>query len=273
MSNCLNPYIQKEKGPALVKSAVAFIDILGYKDLIKEADNSGKGETLLRRLHEALNHSTKFVKPGFILSGHAIRAFTDNIVLGYPLGGTRRDCEIELTMYTVYLSYFQLSMILSGFFLRGGIAIGNLYMDDTVVYGNGLIEAYEAENNLARDPRIVLSASAKEAVNKHLEYYGRQDYAPQVDQYYKDSDGQFFLNYLRAVFHEDSGDLREGILSKHKEITEGKLIKWQESPIKWAKYAWVANYHNYFCLQHDQLDDSFKINMSDFSLLPTLINK
>ncbi|MGA3209434.1 MAG: hypothetical protein ABSE05_16620 [Syntrophales bacterium] len=270
MADHSNPYAQRDNKPIQLSSAVAFIDILGYKDRVEEAEKVGKGQYLLENLHEALSRSSGFIKPGFILDDHAIRAFTDNIVLGYPI---RKDGEIELTMFSIYLSSFQLSMILSGFFIRGGIAIGNLYMDDTVVYGNGLIEAYKAESYLARDPRIVLSVSAKEAVNKHLGYYGGHDYAPQVDQYSKDSDGQYFLNYLRAVFHEDSGDLREDILFKHKEITESMLTKWKESPIIWAKYAWVANYHNYFCSQHDQIEDSFKINMADFNLLPTRINK
>lgn len=74
-------------------------------------------------------------------------------MIGYPI---HTDGEIELGNAFSDLSYFQMIMSMEGFFIRGGIAIGDLYMDEITVFGSGLMEAYQAETTLARDPRIVL---------------------------------------------------------------------------------------------------------------------
>lgn len=43
------------------------------------------------------------------------------------------------------------------FWLRGGITIGELFIDNAVVWGTSLIEAYAIENNLANYPRVIVS--------------------------------------------------------------------------------------------------------------------
>ena len=56
-----------------------------------------------------------------------MRAFTDNIVIGYPIRG-RGDAESELVTIFRNLSYFQMKLTMDGFFVRGAIAVGELYM-------------------------------------------------------------------------------------------------------------------------------------------------
>jgi len=80
----------------------------------------------------------------------------------------------------------------ANFFIRGGISIGNLYIDETVIYGAGLIEAHYGETKLARDPRIVLTKSAYEVMQKHLKRFGKDKITPLIRRIYRDSDGQFF---------------------------------------------------------------------------------
>ena len=74
-------------------------------------------------------------------------------------------------------------------------------MDDIAIYGNGLIEAYKAEQELARDPRIVLTSHAMKHVDKYLAYYGNMPYSPQNYKLYKDSDGQYFSNYTTFILN------------------------------------------------------------------------
>jgi hypothetical protein len=277
MENSRNPYIEKGNSPTLKLSVVAFVDILGYRDLVIESAQNGTEQEFLQKLHNALSEATKSIYPHknellrkFLKEdNHAVRAFTDNIVIGYPIKG-KGDAEVELGMIFSHLSYYQMIMIINGFFVRGGIGIGNLYMDDTVVYGQGLIDAYNAEQSLARDPRIVLNKSAKDAVEKHLEYYGRTKSAPQVSYFYKDSDGQFFLNYLDTIIPE-SGNVYKKELETHKNIIEKKLIEYENNPVLWSKYLWVANYHNFYCSQQNEINDTFMIDLDRFKLSPALI--
>lgn len=267
-----NPYIESDGTPKLRRSVVAFIDILGYMDLVKST-TSDDSQTLLARLHKALNSSRQHVDPNHSddtlqklgnKDFYAFRAFTDNIVIGQPI---RDDGEIELGSVFNSVSYFQMLMTMEGFFVRGAIAIGDLYMDDIAVFGAGLIEAYEAETSLARDPRIVLASSAQFAVNRHLEYYGRSAHAPQNRELLRDSDGQYFVNYLETLIPEN-GHFFERELATHKARIEEKLLQLRSRPSIWTKYLWAANYHNYWCDQNLCVGDSMKIDTQNFQLTP-----
>lgn len=267
-----NPYVESDGTPKLRRSVVAFIDILGYMDLVKSTTSNDR-QALLARLHKALNLSRQQVDPNHSddtlqklrdKDFSAFRAFTDNIVIGQPI---RDDGEIELGSVFDSVSYFQMLMTMEGFFVRGAIAIGDLYMDDIAVFGAGLIEAYEAETTLARDPRIVLSPSAQVAVNRHLEYYGRGAHAPQNRDLLRDSDGQYFVNYLDTLIPED-GYFYEQELAAHKARIEEKLVLLRSRPSVWTKYLWAANYHNYWCDQNSCVDSSMKIDTENFQLMP-----
>lgn len=266
-----NPYLDPSGQPTMKKSVVVFLDILGYSDLIKYPRTDKENAQLLTHLHNALTESRRNIDPGETSFNHdekdlyAMRSFTDNIVIGYPIRG---DAEAELGSIFIKLPYFQMDMALNGYFIRGGISIGNLYIDDLTVFGPGLIEAYEGEVNLARDPRIILTETSLAAVDEHLSYYGRRNHAPQNYSLLKDSDGQVFINYLETLISEEGGYFSDELL-KHKENTEIKLSHFHKNPKIWSKYFWVANYHNFFCETYLDIDKTYKINLDDFSPKPT----
>jgi len=193
-----NPYRDESGKPLIRRSVVTFIDILGYQGQVKKAVEAGEGEALLISLRNAFDETYHHIKdeakgnrPLWLVKG-----FTDNIVIGYPV---LHDAEPEMGYMFSNLCTFQLMMTIHGFFIRGGMAIGDLYMDDEIVFGEGLIEAYESEKNLARDPRIVLSGSATEYVDYHLKSYARVEAAPQYDSLLRDRDGQVFLTNLLII--------------------------------------------------------------------------
>ncbi|MFX1487320.1 MAG: hypothetical protein ACFFBS_09550 [Promethearchaeota archaeon] len=280
MSDEHNPYTVEGEAPTLRNSVVAFIDILGYQGIIRRAAGHKAEEELLSRLHSTLRELTHYLrdedkegKPYFEpLNGKhifKIRTFTDNIVIGYPI---QEDAESELGSIFMKLSLFQLGMVNRGFFIRGAISIGDLYIDDYVVFGNGLLDAYDAEQEQARDPRIVLTATAKASVNLHLEYYRDKAWAPQVREVYRDADGQYFLNYLDSILiaEDEHGPFYDELL-RHKRSIEEKLNEFRDEPPYWSKYAWSANYHNFFCDQNRYFDNSHKIDLSAYQMTPGLI--
>jgi len=204
MGRASNPYIRRGD-PKLQLSVVAFVDILGYKAFVENCFKKGKADKCLKKLHRALKESHEHIDPRYANVFHnvrkpefsAFRGFTDNIVIGYP---TPFFGQEELGQAFLELSRFQMRLAIEGFFVRGGISVGDLYMDDIVVYGPALIEAIEAEHSLARDPRIVLAKSAREAVDKQIEYYPLKDEdTPHVQDICKDADGQYFVDYLKSL--------------------------------------------------------------------------
>jgi len=248
--------------------------------MIHEASVAGKQHELLQDLHSALTSGREWLEdkdlsPEFYemmkKDDYALKAFTDNIVIGWPIYG---DAEGEFGAAFLKIGYFQLQMALHGFFLRGALSIGDAYVDEIVVIGQALTEAYDGENSLARDPRIILTKSAVETVKRHLQYYGDPKAAPQSQDVLCDTDGQWFINYLNCVFEEDmDGFPSYETIMKHKEVVQSKLVEFKGKPPIWSKYSWVARYHNFFCDMHSgYLDDEHKIDMRLYEQRPTIIS-
>lgn len=276
-----NPYLDEATNPLLLRSVVAFIDILGYEELVLEADTSSAPYDFLAHLRDALGSAIGHLDeklgedgPDLVLrlgkkDRYRVRTFTDNIVIGFPV---RDDAESELGSVFWRLAFFQLSMVNQGFFLRGGISVGNLFMDERVVFGRGLIEAYRGERERARDPRIILTDSAKAAVKQHLIYYSDPASSPQARELFVDADGQYFLNYLNTILlaENEQGPFYEE-LEKHKQSVEERLRICKDRPSLWSKYAWVAGYHNFFCDQYSYFSEEYKVDLSKLQMSPSRI--
>jgi hypothetical protein len=74
--------------------------------------------------------------------------------------------------------------------VRGGMTIGKLYHQEGVVFGQGLIDAYGLESEVAVYPRVVLSTamSSKEAWRTENRRMVKRDF-----------DGVYYLDYLHPM--------------------------------------------------------------------------
>jgi hypothetical protein len=255
----LNPYVQQGKPPTTRKSVVAFLDVLGFTQSMRLAYAGGDAAQLLTSFRSALDDAYERFqgkeweriigpeKAATETDAWHVKAFTDNIVIGYPVHPREPDAEAELGSLLLAIRDYQLEMTVRGFFLRGGVSIGELYMDDEIVFGDALIEAYETEQTAARDPRIVVSKSAQAHVRQHFGFYGHPADSPHNEVLLKDVDGQLFVNYLGAAYDEEPELPDWSKILQHQRAVEASLDKFKENPPIWSKYAWVANYHNFLC--------------------------
>lgn len=245
-----NIYFDEDGTPRLLTSYCVFMDILGFTNTITESFGKGEGEALFKRFYEVISSQAKLFKsdPDFHLPDRWIaKIFTDNIVLGHPFYSTDGESEFGSIVWTV--ASYQLAMALEGFFVRGGIAIGDLFMDENTAFGPALLEAHSIESTLARDPRIILSKEVHGLVISHTTFYADPSKCPQNRDVLIDADGNAFINYLdELIINVTEGFLVdwEG-LGRHKEHIEAGLTKYKPQPRIWSKYYWLANYHNFFC--------------------------
>lgn len=267
--------------PKLTLSVVAFIDILGYSEKMLAAEKEGKEQSFLIELHSVLSRAFSHLEcdisednplrsSGLLKKDlYKLKTFSDNIVIGYPI---REDAESELGRIFSMLSFFQLEMVNSGFFIRGAISIGDFYADDRVVYGKALIDAYRAETQLSRDPRVILTDTSVKAVEKHITYYSNPKHSPQARDLYRDADGQVFINYLESIMITEQayGPYTDELL-KHKASVEKNLKKYLGNPRLWSKYSWVATYHNFFCEQYSYFNDEHRIDRGKYQMTPARI--
>ena len=83
-------------------------------------------------------------------------------------------------------------------------------------------------------------------IERFLNYYAEPYRSPHNGYFLVDTDGKGFLNYLYCAYDLYRSDI-EKIIMDHKTRVEAALIEHHSDPIIWAKYAWVAAYHDFFC--------------------------
>lgn len=182
---------------------VAFIDFLGFADAIDSADDEAR--TKLLTLLVALSK----VQSEFMIESRAtpdgvatevapnITTFSDNIVISYPLDKLRvrgyysdeSTPTFILDGFSKLLSWLAIAALRIGFLIRGGATIGRLYHSNGVVYGEGMVEAYRLESNVAIYPRVMVSASVA----------GRPNWA-QSSRILTDTDGLRHIDYFKDLF-------------------------------------------------------------------------
>jgi len=230
--------------PLVRRSFCAFLDVLGFRQHVKEAQIAPGGiQAMLNTYLSAVSPPTdQLLETAAAVAAWQVVAFSDSVVLGYPL--QTPDAEPEFGALEDELLRYQLVLALSGFFVRGGLAIGELFMDERLAFGPALIDAYELQDTIANTPRIVLSLEMATLLRKHLGFYAFPSAAPHNQVLLVDSDERVFLNYLSATITE--GEVDVDALARHRSVVEKGLKRYQSSPRIWSKYQWVGSYHNYF---------------------------
>lgn len=248
-----NPY-RAHDGVNVLRSVVVYLDVLGVRAAIAPGTPTERQSDAATRFRSALDAALpSFRDPDFLDDGGpataAISAFTDNIVVGVPIRGQYAE-EGDLGSALMDVGEFQLQMVLAGFPVRGALAVGDLYLDDDMVWGSGLMAAYEAEQSLARDPRVVVTKDALRLIGQHLRYYGAVENSPHQRQIVIDWDAEPFVNYLDATEPDDGEGPDVQLLTRHRDVVVQGLQEHNGEPRVWPKYIWMAEYHNHFCDEH-----------------------
>lgn len=138
----INPYKDSDGTPCLRRSVAALLDILGYRDYIGAAfKEEGKGQKELVRLRNALDVAYRDLKErsnrensfGDIVP--QVRSFTDNLIIGYPIPEYGWWAVENLNSVIFYISFLQAELAREGYFIRGAISVGELYIDEDIVSG------------------------------------------------------------------------------------------------------------------------------------------
>lgn len=254
----INPYYNDRNVPLLRKSFCVYLDILGFSKQIKDASNSGMEDKLFAQLHsifETANKEFSFENDEPKPNMWKYKFFTDNLVLGLPHNPYIHS-EAEYGALLFPLLRYQLFLTLNGLFLRGALTAGSLHVGTDIVFGQSLLDAYELENTKALNPRIILSEEMSALVKNHAsKFYASPIESPQNADFFIDADGQVFLNYLGAAVDDTHGSytINWDLIHQHKYQVENHLKEFSSHPTIWAKYNWVANYHNFFCGEVENL--------------------
>ncbi|HLG34805.1 MAG TPA: hypothetical protein VI757_08000 [Bacteroidia bacterium] len=152
-------------------SVAAFIDILGYKELIlKEsieretelfADLKETIDFALQCTSESIKSSMDFLDNKFESSERLakklnVKQFSDNIYFSFDYSTNDKiDLYFGIYIITTISCLYQRLMLGKGYFVRGGIANGLNMVDKNFIFSTALIKAVETEKETIY-PRITL---------------------------------------------------------------------------------------------------------------------
>ena len=148
-------YIESEKKYKM--SVVAFIDILGFTEMIKK---SAESPNEYAQIWSALRVMKRWKKDHKKKDSKTISTtmFSDSIVISNSSDNIMNALKniIEDVMY------LQEDLLRHEILCRGGISIGKLYHSKNKMFGPAFLEAYRLESEAAKYPRIILLKSAVE---------------------------------------------------------------------------------------------------------------
>jgi hypothetical protein len=174
---------------------VAYLDLLGGTHLIQSQEDES-----LNKLHSLLQVAKESCIPNnkALFPKCKVKIFSDNIIIACKLTGNYEQDMLRINSAITLISAIQIiGLEMYRYLFRGGATIGNLFIDDVMVWGNALLRAYELESLLAVYPRIIIDEPLIEmmAMDKDI---AEGDYS----KYFitLDTDNIYYLDYLKAYF-------------------------------------------------------------------------
>lgn len=176
---------------------VAFIDILGFENIIKstlksqiELENLGNA---IAYIHDYFNSVKQSYADSSIFQ---LSQFSDSIVISVSM----KNSHEMLTIFK-HIKTIQINLLSKGILLRGGIVKGKLIHNENMLVGPGMINAYKLESKCALHPRIVIDPKVLwqfRRVNgvKQIERLKDFDYEK---SFAKEADGTSYIDYFNDV--------------------------------------------------------------------------
>ncbi len=227
---------------AYIKAIVTFIDILGFKEIV-ETRTPDEIKRIIGFLIQVCDEATIPDEPPKVFEMRYIN-FSDSIVRTSRISDEddRYEVNLKVILELNAIMHIQRSLIQEGVIVRGGITVGEIFVEDKMIFGPALNRAYHLESKVAVYPRVLIDGAVHQRLHDNV-VLGDMKYI------WRDDDGQFFVDYLVGnigqlwEFGMDPDLVRESLVV-HRELIMRNRKKHKEDSRNLAKYNWLATYHN-----------------------------
>lgn len=231
------------------KRIVAFLDVLGFKNFLKEFEEEANKNSSTKNDDE--KHFISYGANKFIeVFKDVIRLiastdcnyylFSDNICITID-PTTNKELAIDL-LFTVSDLFRRFSEM--GYFLRGGIDYGWMLDEKDIAMGLPLANAYLIENSVANFPRIIISENYKNFLDEICKF-------EEVGDNYIFSKENFLvasceITYLNPFYNVVKTDDKISFFSIYKKAIERGMTENMKMERIYHKFKWLAEEFNRF---------------------------
>ena len=258
----------KKQDPKYEERIVAFIDILGFKEIVKQSE---KDPSKVELIYSVLNYLKNWEIPekwdlklveieedaqkrgveNFDIRGKTnSTSFSDSIVVSVKV-----DNNINEMASTLIVNLANIGAILfeKGILFRGGLTVGNIiHNENGTVFGQGLIDAYKLESNNAKYPRIILSDKLISKLNYPINTKrDRYPYHQYIERFNDGCVGFHQMQYYQVMesWEEMTVEKLTISLEKIRKVIIKGLDESFEKPDVFEKYKWLKDqYHKLIIL-------------------------
>ena len=164
---------------------VAYLDLLGSEKKIENDKDYLFFNAVKHLYHDVLSLLDDVDAPHV-----RVKVFSDNIVFARKVTDNLENKIVNLHQMTCIAAMFQLyALVKCNFMLKGGISLGEFYVDDTMIWGKGLVEAFKLESDKKHfHPTIHIGGYAKDIILTNRNRF------PVVS-----GDNEMFIDYLQMT--------------------------------------------------------------------------
>jgi len=233
---------------------VIFIDIVGYKNI---TDFSVKYD-LHRLFHEEVAiHSQRQEKISHVIYDRKVISFSDCAYFFFfykdEIEDSRKD-DVQLAYIAAYnVSLTMLRLMSKGFLARGGVALGDVFIDELSFFGPAVERAHEIESKEAIVPRLQFDLELGKRIFEFEHDLSKKDSdlinlyteVPFVSDF---EDNAYFVNPFNVL--ERSGQFivgndiitLEGVKKVVVKKVEEDLSQYSDEPRIVQKLEWIRKY-------------------------------
>ncbi|MBF0561492.1 MAG: hypothetical protein HQL37_05605 [Alphaproteobacteria bacterium] len=232
--------------PGYQEQVVAFIDVLGFSELVNASDTNQAAQAKIRKLIGTDEFYVSFMKYLYLTT---LTFFSDSFVISMM--------PPDRIFYMVReVGHLCRHLLMLGLPCRGAITVGSLYHHKQIVVGPAFVNAHRLEQTVAIYPRVILDDAAMSYWKYEFrtdELSGRSAHPHLENLVKRDNDGQHFIDIFNPNFGTDfmpptdiipspdvvPTDANEFLKEADKHIQAGIEANKYNLKVR-AKYEWLA---------------------------------